>query len=319
MDSFRKKLLKAPHPEPLKAETMLRKVSKTDLSSAEYMFVMESIRPIKENPELARELADVLLPFLLQSVEYRTVVETKDKLTVLIENTSRIWEAIAKNSEDIKLLQQEVKLLHEDNKKIWEAIAKNSEDIKLLQQEVKLLHEDNKKIWEAIAKNSEDIKLLQQEVKLLHEDNKKIWEAINDLNTTVRRLEVTVGSFTGRTGVYMERTMLELYREALRLHGIDISKVKSTKLVDEKGIIEKGRRYQIDMIEENGVTYVFEIKNYADDSALEQLALRRKILESVGRKVKLFMVSNLIEEKTKIKAEKEGVTVITGHVLEVEE
>jgi len=263
MDSFRKKLLKAPHPEPLKAETMLRKVSKTDLSSAEYMFVMESIRPIKENPELARELADVLLPFLLQSVEYRTVVETKDKLTVLIENTSRIWEAIAKNSEDIKLLQQEVKLLHEDNKKIW--------------------------------------------------------EAINDLNTTVRRLEVTVGSFTGRTGVYMERTMLELYREALRLHGIDISKVKSTKLVDEKGIIEKGRRYQIDMIEENGVTYVFEIKNYADDSALEQLALRRKILESVGRKVKLFMVSNLIEEKTKIKAEKEGVTVITGHVLEVEE
>jgi hypothetical protein len=291
MDSFRKKLLKAPHPEPLKAETMLRKVSKTDLSSAEYMFVMESIRPIKENPELARELADVLLPFLLQSVEYRTVVETKDKLTVLIENTSRIWEAIAKNSEDIKLLQQEVKLLHEDNKKIWEAIAKNSEDIKLL----------------------------QQEVKLLHEDNKKIWEAINDLNTTVRRLEVTVGSFTGRTGVYMERTMLELYREALRLHGIDISKVKSTKLVDEKGIIEKGRRYQIDMIEENGVTYVFEIKNYADDSALEQLALRRKILESVGRKVKLFMVSNLIEEKTKIKAEKEGVTVITGHVLEVEE
>jgi len=301
---------------------------------------MESIRPIKENPELARELADVLLPFLLQSVEYKAVVDARDKLTVLVENTTRIWEAIAKNSDDIKLLQQEVKLLHEDNKKIWEAIAKNSDDIKLLQQEVKLLHEDNKKIWEAIAKNSDDIKLLQQEVKLLHEDNKKIWEAIaknsddikllhednkkiweaiNNLNTSVRRLEVTVGSFTGRTGIYMERTMLELYREALRLHGIDISKVKSTRLVDEEGIIERGKRYQVDMIEEDGVTYVFEIKNYADDSALEQLALRKRILEGAGKKVKLFVVSNLIEEKTKLRAEKEGVTVISGHVLEAEE
>jgi len=248
------------------------------------MFVMESIRPIKENPELARELADVLLPFLLQSVEYKAVVDARDKLTVLVENTTRIWEAIAKNSDDIKLLQQEVKLLHEDNKKIWEAIAKNSDDIKLL-----------------------------------HEDNKKIWEAINNLNTSVRRLEVTVGSFTGRTGIYMERTMLELYREALRLHGIDISKVKSTRLVDEEGIIERGKRYQVDMIEEDGVTYVFEIKNYADDSALEQLALRKRILEGAGKKVKLFVVSNLIEEKTKLRAEKEGVTVISGHVLEAEE
>ena len=227
------------------------------------MFVMESIRPIKENPELARELADVLLPFLLQSVEYKAVVDARDKLTVLVENTTRIWEAIAKNSDDIKLLQQEVKLLHEDNKKIW--------------------------------------------------------EAINNLNTSVRRLEVTVGSFTGRTGIYMERTMLELYREALRLHGIDISKVKSTRLVDEEGIIERGKRYQVDMIEEDGVTYVFEIKNYADDSALEQLALRKRILEGAGKKVKLFVVSNLIEEKTKLRAEKEGVTVISGHVLEAEE
>jgi len=199
-------------------------------------------------------------------------------------------------------IQQEIRVLQEENKKLWEAVNKNSEDIKLL-------HEDNKKLWEAVNKNSEDIKLL-------HEDNKKLWEAIDSLTRSVQRLEVVVGSFTGRAGVYMERTMLELYKEALRLHGIDVSKVRSAKIVDQAGVYQKGKEFQVDIIEEDGVTYLFEIKNYGDEDVLEQVETRRRILEAMGRNVKVFIVANIIEDKVKAEAEKEGIAVVAGHVVE---
>ena len=242
---------------------------------------MESIRPLKENPELAKELADILLPYIMESVEYKFIVETREKLNALVEAVSRLQEAVNRNSEDIRAMQQDIKLLHEDNKKLWEAVNKNSEDIKLL-----------------------------------HEDNKKLWEAIDSLTRSVQRLEVVVGSFTGRAGVYMERTMLELYKEALRLHGIDVSKVRSAKIVDQAGVYQKGKEFQVDIIEEDGVTYLFEIKNYGDEDVLEQVETRRRILEAMGRNVKVFIVANIIEDKVKAEAEKEGIAVVAGHVVE---
>jgi chromosome segregation ATPase len=334
--------------------------------------MMESIRPLKENPELAKELADILLPYIMESVEYKFIVETREKLNALVEAVSRLQEAVNRNSEDIRAMQQDIKLLHEDNKKLWEAVNKNSEDIKIMQQEIKQLHEENNRLWEAVNRNSEDIKIMQQEIrqlqeqsgqiqqeirvlqeenkklweavnknsedikllhednkklweavnknsediKLLHEDNKKLWEAIDSLTRSVQRLEVVVGSFTGRAGVYMERTMLELYKEALRLHGIDVSKVRSAKIVDQAGVYQKGKEFQVDIIEEDGVTYLFEIKNYGDEDVLEQVETRRRILEAMGRNVKVFIVANIIEDKVKAEAEKEGIAVVAGHVVE---
>ena len=313
--------------------------------------MMESIRPLKENPELAKELADILLPYIMESVEYKFIVETREKLNALVEAVRRLQEAVNRNSEDIRAMQEDIKLLHEDNKKLWEAVNKNSEDIKIMQQEIKQLHEKNNRLWEAVNRNSEDIKIMQQEIrqlqeqsgqiqqeirvlqeenkklweavnknsediKLLHEDNKKLWEAIDSLTRSVQRLEVVVGSFTGRAGVYMERTMLELYKEALRLHGIDVSKVRSAKIVDQAGVYQKGKEFQVDIIEEDGVTYLFEIKNYGDEDVLEQVETRRRILEAMGRNVKVFIVANIIEDKVKAEAEKEGIAVVAGHVVE---
>ena len=313
--------------------------------------MMESIRPLRENPELAKELADILLPYIMESVEYKFIVETREKLNALVEAVRRLQEAVNRNSEDIRAMQEDIKLLHEDNKKLWEAVNKNSEDIKIMQQEIKQLHEENNRLWEAVNRNSEDIKIMQQEIrqlqeqsgqiqqeirvlqeenkklweavnknsediKLLHEDNKKLWEAIDSLTRSVQRLEVVVGSFTGRAGVYMERTMLELYKEALRLHGIDVSKVRSAKIVDQAGVYQKGKEFQVDIIEEDGVTYLFEIKNYGDEDVLEQVETRRRILEAMGRNVKVFIVANIIEDKVKAEAEKEGIAVVAGHVVE---
>ncbi|MEM0272324.1 MAG: DUF3782 domain-containing protein [Thermoprotei archaeon] len=270
---------------------------------------MESIKAIKDNPELAKELVQALLPYILQTEEFKLMAEVRDKLATLIDSTNRLWEAVNKNSEEIRLLR-------EDNQRIWQAIERNSEDIKALREEAA-------KIWQAIEKNSEEIRLLR-------EDNQRIWQQISknndvlerligtveNLTWTVKRIDLTLGGFTGRAGVYMQRAMLELYKEALKLHGVDYSKVSRVVLVDDVGVVSKGRGYEVDIIEEDGVTYLFEIKNYADIGALEQIEIRRKILEAKGKNLKIYLVANEVEERVKNEAEAQGVTVIAGHIVE---
>lgn len=298
---------------------------------------MESIRAIKENPELAKELAEALLPYILQREEFRLMVEVRDRLAALVESTAKMWEAINRNSEEIKLLRQE-------SVRVWEVINRHTEEIKLLREEtgkvweeIKLLRQDDQKVWEEIKllrqetnRNAEEIRLLRQdnqkvweEIKLLREESRKIWERIEEqsgeirkMNENIARLNITVNSFTGRAGVYMERTMLELYREALRIHGVDPSRVKKVVVEDKTGVVAKGRRYEVDMVEEDGVTYLFEIKNYADSGALEQIDVRRRILEAEGRKVKVYLVANMVEDRVKREAEAQGITVIAGTVVE---
>jgi myosin heavy subunit len=369
--------------------------SEVFLRSNASIIMMESIRALKENPQLARELAEALMPYIIESEEYKLITETRDRLNALVDNMNRVWDAINKNSEEIRILQNEIKELHKENRTLWEAVSKNSEEIKRMQEEIRQLQEESKMVQQEIRQLQEESKMVQQEIRqlqeeskmvqqeirqlqeeskmvqqeirqlqeeskmvqqeirqlqeeskmvqqeirqlqeengklwvavnrnsedirLLHEDHKKIWEAIYELTKSLQRLDVTVGSFTGRAGIYMEKTMLELYREALSLHGIDVSKVKSVKLVDETGVVWKGRTFQVDILEEDGVTYLFEIKNYGDESVLEQVFTRRAILESMGKKVKAFIVANIMEDKVRLEAESQGVTVIAGHTIEVQ-
>ncbi|MEM0121259.1 MAG: DUF3782 domain-containing protein, partial [Thermoprotei archaeon] len=196
--------------------------------------------------------------------------------------------AIERNSEDIKALREEAA-------KIWQAIEKNSE-------EIRLLREDNQRIWQQINKNNDVLE--------------RLIGTVENLTWTVKRIDLTLGGFTGRAGVYMQRAMLELYKEALKLHGVDYSKVSRVVLVDDVGVVSKGRGYEVDIIEEDGVTYLFEIKNYADIGALEQIEIRRKILEAKGKNLKIYLVANEVEERVKNEAEAQGVTVIAGHIVE---
>ncbi|AWR99860.1 hypothetical protein [Metallosphaera hakonensis] len=54
----------------------------------------------------------------------------------------------------------------------------------------------------------------------------------------------------------------------------------------------------------------------SDDDSIEQLIIRKKLFESVSNKpVKLYLVCNSIPWRIKRKAEKGGVTVISGYIL----
>jgi len=89
------------------------------------------------------------------------------------------------------------------------------------------------------------------------------------------------------------------------------------KIIDEVGIIKKGREYEVDFYETDGIIYIFEVKNFADEGALEQLEVRRKLFQAKYNKpVKAYLICNSIEKHVKEMMEKEGIIVITGHIIE---
>lgn len=178
---------------------------------------------------------------------------------------------------------------------------------------VKKIEELEKKMSELITNSNriwESIQATQNEIKGIREENAKIWKAIE-------RINISFSTFTSRSGHYIERTIMNLYKEALELHGIDSSKVTHGVIEDTEGIVHKGRKYEIDFYETNGVIYLFEIKNHADEGAIEQLEIREKILSSLHKKpIKKFLVANSIEKRIKRRAERRGITVIAGIVIE---
>ncbi|BAK54805.1 endonuclease NucS [Sulfurisphaera tokodaii] len=74
----------------------------------------------------------------------------------------------------------------------------------------------------------------------------------------------------------------------------------------------------MDFYETNDYIYIFEIKNLCDDTAaIEQLENRKEAFEEnfPGKKIKMFLVCNSIQDKIKELAESEGIVVITGNVF----
>ncbi|BBD73517.1 hypothetical protein HS1genome_1906 [Sulfodiicoccus acidiphilus] len=258
-----------------------------------------------------------LLNTIVSAVEERVRADLiVSKVDELQRAVNSLVKAVQDNSDQIKLVWER---LEENDKAILELQreeARHSEAIQGLQRAVeehsKVLEEHSK----VIQQHSEAIQGLQRAV----EEHSKVIErhskVIEELVFSFKQLKVSIDSFTSRAGIHAQKTIMELYREALKLHGVDPSNVKHGVVEDIAGVIEKGRKYEVDFYETDDYVYVFEVKNLADEGAIEQLLIRRKVLGSqTPKEVKLFLVSNSIEEAIRRQARKEGITVIAGHVI----
>ncbi len=63
-------------------------------------------------------------------------------------------------------------------------------------------------------------------------------------------------------GKGLERSIMNVFEEALKLHGVDPSNVKHGKINDAIGVVDK--EFEMDFYETNDYIYVFEVKNYAE-------------------------------------------------------
>ena len=261
------------------------------------------VERIISDEKLLDKLVDKLYPKLKDDIVLKKIDELTSSIKALSNEISELKKVTQNNSDNIVLIW-------ESNEKIWKEIQETNkrieginEENKKIWQEIQAIKEENKKIWESIKETQESIRAIQEE-------NRKIWESIE-------RLNISFSSFTTRGGHYIERTIMEVYKEALKLHGIDPSNVTHTTIIDNIGIVQKGRKYEVDFYESNDAIYVFEIKNFGDEGAIEQLEIREKIFRSMYNKpVKLFLIANSIEKSVKEEAEKLGIKVIAGIIVE---
>ncbi|QGA69671.1 hypothetical protein GFS33_10560 [Sulfolobus sp. E11-6] len=229
------------------------------------------------------------------------------KIYRLLEEHSKRIEELAKR------VEEHSRILEEHSKRIEELAKRVEELAKRIEEHSKILEEHSKRIEELAKRVEELAKRIEEHSKILEEHSKRIEE----LTKAFLKLKVSFESFTSRAGIHVQRTLMELYKEALKLHGVDPSSVKHGYIVDEVGVIEKGRKFEVDFYETNDEIRLFEVKNLGDTDGIEQLIVRKKILESKGTKkqIKMYLVCNSIPKKVLLKAKKEGIIVIAGDVL----
>ena len=259
----------------------------------------EIINSIIKNPQLISTLAEKVYERL------------KDEIIIkkLEENTQAIKELQTVIAELQKSVNENTKALGEHSKAVQElqkTVNEHSEAIKSLQNAI---NEHSKAIQELQKAVNENSKAIQELQKAVNEHSKAIQELVNEQ----KKLSVEIGSFTSRAGKNMEKTMLMLYKKALELHGVDPDKVIHGNIIDTLGVIEKNRIFEVDFYETNDYIYVFEIKNFADEGAYEQMLNRKKLFSALYTKpLKLFLVANYVRKDIRELLEKEGVIVISS-------
>jgi len=288
---------------------------------------------IVNNPSLLEKIVAQVYEKLREDIIVQRIDKLEDAIKNLIktvqENSEQIKKIWEKLEEMNKTLQGHEKRLEEMNKTLLEhtnILEEHTKALGELKSEVGIL---NKKVENLEIKvndldnkvNAIDKKVtnLENDVTELKKETKSNGEKIDTVSTQIERLSISLNAFTSRSGHYIERAMMNLYKKALELHGVDPDKVKHGFIVDEKGVTRhKGEKYEVDFYEVNdGEIYLFEVKNFGDEGAMDQLEDRKAIFESMGKKViKMFLVCNAIRKNDLERAEKRGIIVITGQVTE---
>jgi len=264
----------------------------------------EVANEIVNSPELLQKIVDKVYEKLREDVIIKRLESIEDEIKKLYEQQIKILEKLDEHTrilnEHTEKLDEHTRILNEHSRKLDEHTEKLDEHTKMLG--------DQKQELDNIDRN------LKDQIKILEDHTQRL----TDMQSSINRLQDQVGRYTSRSGHRVERTMMELYKEALKLHGVDPDKVKHGYIVDDKGVIDQqGDKYEVDFYEvTDGEVYIFEVKTNGDRGAIEQLVIRKKLFESQGKKVtKMFLVCHVINKKAKKLADQKGITVIAGSVV----
>ncbi|BFI74485.1 hypothetical protein [Sulfurisphaera ohwakuensis] len=272
---------------------------------------------ILNNPQLLSVLAEKIYGKLKDEIVIKKLEENSESIRALQEEIKKHTEAIQALQQAVQSLQETVKKQGEAIQSLQETVDKHTQAIVSLQEIVKKQGEAIEALQDAVKKQGEAIQALQDAVKKRGEAIEALQKAVLRLGREVKRLSIELGGFTNRAGKGMERAMLKLYRKALELHGVDPKRVVHGKIVDDEGVIEKGKVFEVDFYETNDYVYVFEIKNFADKGTYDQIIVRKKLFSAKykDKKVKIFVVANFVDKRVKKKLEEEGVEIIASHVV----
>jgi len=210
--------------------------------------------------------------------------------------------------------------LEEHDRKFAEMLAELREHRKLLEEHSRRFVSIERRLEEHDKKFNEILGEIQRLREDFTELSREMSELRKDFAKLSMRVEVTIGSMGRRWGTDLERTVLELFREALERRGIEPGKVEKFRYRDVDGSVTgvKGRVVDVDVLVKDDRVYVIEVKSRAEVEHVEMLPGKVRTVERVlGKPVaKALIVAVNIDREAYERARELGVEVVYGNILE---
>ncbi|MCU7787781.1 DUF3782 domain-containing protein [Pyrobaculum sp. 3827-6] len=176
---------------------------------------------------------------------------------------------------------------------------------------------------EELREMADAVKTLAEYMKTgFQETNKRIEELakrVEELSKTVAELKVAMGSLGRRWGRDLERTVLEIYRDALEKRGVEPGRVERFVYTDVDGrFMRPGARIEVNVYIHDGRTYLLEVKSHAELEDVEWFAQKAAAVEKIlGRRAdRLIIVAVNIDKEALERATQLGIDAVYGAVIE---
>jgi hypothetical protein len=197
------------------------------------------------------------------------------------------------------------------------------EELRRLREDFNRLAELEGKRWEEAYRRFEAIeRRLEEHTRILGEHTRVLGEharRLEELTKVVGELKVAVGSLGRRLGRDLERTILELYRYALKEMGVEVDRVERFTYRDVDGrYYRRGAVIEVDVYTHDRATYLVEVKPHADCDDVEWFYEKAGVVERIlGRKAdRLILVAVNIDREALERARELGVDVVYGGVVD---
>ena len=214
-----------------------------------------------------------------------------------------------------EILSRHEKILNE----LTEVIKRHE---RLLNELTEISKRHEKLLSELVEITQRHEKILSEltEISRRHEETLSRHErAISELVRVVGELKVAMGSLGRRWGVDLERTVLEIYRDALERRGIEPGRVEKFVYVDIDGrYYRPGARLEIDVYIHDDKVYLIEVKSRAELDDVEWLFDKAAIVGKIlGRKIeRVILVAVNVDKEAFERANQLGIDVIYGSIIE---
>jgi hypothetical protein len=240
-------------------------------------------------------------------------------------------------SEELKEMAEAIKALAEYMRTGFQEVTKRldrheeilNELTEMIKRHERLLNElteiskrHDKLLSELVEITQRHEKILSEltEISRRHDETLSRHErAISELVRVVGELKVAMGSLGRRWGVDLERTVLEIYRDALERRGIEPGKVEKFVYVDIDGrYYRQGARLEIDVYIHDDKVYLIEVKSRAELDDVEWLFDKAAIVGKIlGRKIeRIILVAVNVDKEAFERANQLGIDVIYGSIIE---
>jgi hypothetical protein len=221
---------------------------------------------------------------------------------------------------DVKQLIEILPKLIRENDTVKGAILTALSGVVATREDIKdMIHEMDKRFSDMIREMDKRFADMQnQSDKRFSEVDRRFSEVDKRFDRVEREIKivgVSVDRLEGKQGVQLEKTILELMRETLKMENVDPDKIKKVFIVDRKGMVFwNDYSSDIDVLVENGNVYAIEIKAKASHADVTRFVQNIKLYELVENKkvTKSFVISLRIDPDIKSYAESRGLIVIAG-------